>query len=606
MRAGATFGLAALALALGCAGEWAAVRDADTPAAYRRFLTEHPGSSHAAVARERLAWLQILAEPTLPALERHLAAHPESRYRPETAKLLDSLSFQAARDAGTAPAYEDYLARFPDGAHAAEARASAQYLHEDEFAGRPEALAEFAARHPGSGEAAEARRTLRALEASGGSRLEHVGLRVVVETPPGDAERLARIFTERAQRAWSAAGIQLVPAPDAASEAGLDALLEIHHAERRVESRVENGRVAPPGVLAETTAALRTSEPREVIASETFSFHASEHERDAGGSVLFGPRAALYWSRFYVPVASWPTQVAVRPPLALGEGVSGVAAPIGRAVVVFGDGSLDEIDLSDPGDPRIVAHYAHAPGLSRFSGVRPAGDRAVLYGPDGLELVDLDRAAQRARPRLALDRGQVGALAGVEIAAGGLLVAGSQGLLRVPLDGGPPEQLLDRPLRGLGRAGDGLLLLTDAALLALSPGDLRAEPQVVSSLPRGFAPRLLRVGGDLAVVIGVRGVQVFDVGQPRAPRVLTALEMDEVGAVADAAVLGESVFLVGDRGLLALDPRRGAVVDAIDVEGRQAIGAAGRHLVVAGPDRVQVVDATPWLRGGSPASLSDR
>jgi hypothetical protein len=75
-----------------------------------------------------------------------------------------------------------------------------------------------------------------------------------------------------------------------------------------------------------------------------------------------------------------------------------------------------------------------------------------------------------------------------------------------------------------------------------------------------------------------------------------------VGSVDDAAILGGSVFLIGERGIQVFDPVRGRVVDTVDVKGRAALAAGGGHLVAVGGEMLEVVDATPWMMRSAPAA----
>ncbi len=65
---------------------------------------------------------------------------------------------------------------------------------------------------------------------------------------------------------------------------------------------------------------------------------------------------------------------------------------------------------------------------------------------------------------------------------------------------------------------------------------------------------------------------------------------------------GGLVFVIGERGLQVWDPQRARVVDAVDVKGRAALDAGGGHLVAIGGDRLEVVDATPWIARSAPAA----
>jgi hypothetical protein len=589
-----------LAVALGlasCAGQnWEQVRQQDTPAVYRRFLAEHPRSPHAAEANERVAVLQLEREPTLEALARFQKEHPVSQATADLTRRVEARLFEAARAAATPAAYDRFLASFPDDEFAARARGNAEYLRAGGFAGRPDALAAFAQQNPTSDYAIEAQRTLAALDSRNSARLGTVGLRIEIAAGVGDAERLRTLFAERAREAYAAAGIPLV-------DGAATAALTIRHEERTASAHDQDGLLAKAGVVAETTVSLQRNGDAEPIWTERFSVRIPDVDRRAGSSALLAHSAAGYWERFFVPIANWPTQVARRNAWNAGSGLAGVAGDVGRAIALSPDGSFRELDLSDPAAPRVIAHYKHAPGISRFSGVYRTGNRVVLFGEDGLEVVAREGAVFRRV--FALDRGVAGAVIGVEEVDGQLLAAGTRGLVRTPQDGGPVERLYDRPLRGMARSGDMLLVLDEQWLYSGSARDPRpAGFAKVAELGRGLAARGVRIGGVVAVVFGASGIACFDVSGGAPARALLRPKAGTLGSVTDVTVVGGSVFVIGDRGLQVWDPQRGRIVDAVDVKGRAALDAAGGYVVAIGGDRLEVVDVTPWIARSAPAALA--
>ncbi len=380
-----------------CAGQnWEQVREQDTPAVYRRFLADHPRSPHAAEANERLAVLQLEREPTVEALARFQKEHPQSQATADLTRRVETRLFDAARAEATPAAYDRFLARFPDDEFSARARGNAEYLRAGGFAGRPDALAAFVQQNPASDYTIEAQRTLAALDARRSARLDAVALRIEIAAGIGEVDRLRNVFAARAREAYAAAGIPLV-------DGAATALLLIRHEERAASARDEDGRLARPGLVAETTVSLQRNGDAEPIWTERFSVRIQDADRREGGSALFARSAAGFWERFFVPVASWPTQVVRRTPWSAGGGLADVAVDVGRAIALSPDGSFRELDLSDPAAPRVIAHYKRPPGIARFSGVYRAGTRVVLFGEDGLEVVARDGATYRrvfaTRPR---------------------------------------------------------------------------------------------------------------------------------------------------------------------------------------------------------------
>lgn len=586
----------ALALAVvGCATQsWDKVRAQDETPVYRRFLAEHPTSPHAAEAKERIAVLQLERNPTSEALARFRAEHPESQATGDLSRRLEVRAFEAARSEATPAAYDRFLATFSSGEFAARASGNATYLRAGGFAGRPDALAAFVQKHPTSDYSIEAQRTIAGVDARRSARWGAVGLRIEIAPGVGEADRLRHLFAERAREAYAAAGISLVNGPATTT-------LTIRHDERAASANDQDGRLAKSGVVAETTVSLQRNGDAEPIWTEPFSARIPDSDRRTGGSALFSHSAAPYWDHFFVPIASWPTQTARRSAWNAGGGLAGVTADVGRAIALSPNGSFRELDLSDPTAPRVVATYKRPTGIASFSRVRRVGNRVVLFGEDGLEVV----ARQGGVYRLvfALDRGAAGAVVDVEEVDGRLLAVGTRGLLRAPLDGGPVERLFERPLRGMARSGDTLLVLDDKWLYTGSAHDPQAAGFVrAAELGRGLEPRGLRVGDGIAVVLGARGIACFDVSGGRTARALERPKPNLIGSVTDAAVQGGVVFVIGERGLQVLDPVRGRIIDAVDVKGRAALDAAGGYVVAIGGDRLEVVDVAPWIARAAPAA----
>jgi len=69
--------------------------------------------------------------------------------------------------------------------------------------------------------------------------------------------------------------------------------------------------------------------------------------------------------------------------------------------------------------------------------------------------------------------------------------------------------------------------------------------------------------------------------------------------VHDAVRSGDRLFLLGERGLMVLDPEGRRVHESVDVQARSRADAMGRHVVTVGEDRLQVVDATPFRAEGA-------
>jgi hypothetical protein len=104
----------------------------------------------------------------------------------------------------------------------------------------------------------------------------------------------------------------------------------------------------------------------------------------------------------------------------------------------------------------------------------------------------------------------------------------------------------------------------------------------------------VRAFGNRAVVMGATGALVLDLSNPSQPVTLSQLHTRKIGAVRDAAQIGGQTYLLGDRGLMILDASGRVVSESVDVASRDRIDAMGRHAVVIGDSKLQVVDSTPF------------
>jgi hypothetical protein len=579
---------------LACAGTWERVRAEDTAAAYHRFLREHPGSEHAAEARARLALVRLRSKPTAEAYDAFRAEFPDQRYVPELRGIAERVVFERARAIGTAEAYRAFLTDFPAGSFAERALGNAEFLEARGFGARPDELESFAKRNPTSDFALEAARSAAAVFERTRSSFRSVGLRIEIAPGTPGADRLIRVFSERAMRRYTEAGLTLVPlAPGDPREKSLPVRLTIRHQEGPVRTNFARDQVGSSGILATTQVTLTRAGESEPIWSDEFSFRASGAS-PGPNSVLFGVGTQSYWASFFVPVATWDTSAAVRTARGLEKPVASLAVSEGRAIVLFTDGDLEMYHLGDPQQPIPLGAYRHKRDLTRWSDLHVAGDRIVLFGPDGLEVLAL--VAGHFTPVLALDRGKVGSIVAVESLGRDLVAAGNRGLLLLAEGRSEPEPLLQRPVLGLARLGD-RLLFSDGTSLFVSTAALLREQRVEAELRlgRGFGPGPLHVDGREVVVIAQRGVAVVDLSVPSQPRLESRIETAESGAVRDAARVEGRLFLLGERGLQLTDAAGSRVVDSACVIARQRVAPAGRHLVMIGEKSLQVVDATPFV-----------
>ena len=584
-----------LGLLSACAGgAWKATLREDTPSAYHRFLREHPSSPNAEEARERLAFARVRNNPSLEAYDRFRADYPASALTAQLSPVVAGPSFRAARAAGTARAYREFIDRFPAVEQRQRAEGNAEFLENRGYGGDPSALADFAERHPESDFAAEAKRSAQAMGVRQATTVRSVALALEIDAGTPGADRLQRVFTEHARRRYQAAGIRLVHASDGAAAAP-PATLTIRHSERQVTTELGSDRLSGPGILAETQVELRITGHREPVWSDAFSYRGSLTEKREGSSILFSPNAGEYWASFFVPLATWKNQVAVRAPHELPKKPVAVETTGTRAIVLYGDGHFHLFALDDPAQLDSLAEYRRPRDLASFDGVRLVGRLVLIFGEDGLEIVELSsEGAKRIR---AFERGNVGSITAAERVSGGTIAASNRGLLFLADDSDMPEKLVERAILGLARIDEDRLLFTDGKSFYVSTLGLLRAGRIESELRlgRGFGPTRVRALGKTALVLGERGMVRLDVTNPARPRAVSQIMVDEVGLIDDATMIGGRVFLLGPRGIQVADPSGERVVDSADVATRSRLGAAGRHLVMIGGQTLQVLDSTPFV-----------
>lgn len=581
----------ALVLLSACAGsQFRAARSEDTASAYHRFLVDHGSSKYADEARQRLELVKLRSQPTRDAYAAFTKRWPSSPLLPEVRAVVEEPMFVRTRAAGTANAYRAFLEEFPDGAHAARARGNLAYLEADGFAGRPAELAAFAREHPASDFAAEAERTAEDVAARGRTAFHEVALALEMTASTPEPERLARVFTERASESLAGIGVRVVP--DGSKDA--PARLVIRHHEGQAQRQVDGAGVAELGYVAETTLTLSV-DGAAPIWERTTRFRPPAPPASRNASLILAHGAQLYWSSFFVPIANWNTREAVRTPLALGAPAVALETQGGHAFVLLADGGFRAFDLADPEKPWLLYEYRRPRDLKRFENLRVFGDRVVVFGEDGAEVVGLGAAApERLR---AYERGAFGTIASVEAIGGRLVAASRRGLLVLPeSEGKGPEVLVDRAIVGLVALGD-RMVFSDGRSVYVTTLPLMRQGRVEAQLD--LAPGVnatgLRHTGSLVALLSDRGALWLDVSQPSRPRVVGRVDQTRAGTLLDVAALGNRVFTLGQRGLQVVNPREGRALEAADVVARSRIATLGRHLVLVGGEWLQVVDATPFL-----------
>ena len=372
--------------------------------------------------------------------------------------------------------------------------------------------------------------------------------------------------------------------------------LTIRHEEASVRTDFAADQAAASGILATTRVTLTRAGDAAPIWSDEFTLPRARRHARRRPACSSASEPRRYWASFFVPVATWDTSAAVRAARGLEKPVASVAVSEARAIVLFTDGDLEMYHLGDPQQPVPLGAYRHKRDLSRWSGLHVAGDRIVLFGPDGIEVLALRRrtlrAGARARPRRRSARSSPSrawaAIWWPRAIADCVAARGGQG---------PARAAARAPGARASRALGDRLLFTDGTSLFVSTASLLRERRVEAELRlgRGFGPGPLRVDDRQVIVIAQRGVAVVDLSAPSAPRLHSRIETTEAGEIRDAARVGGPAVPAGRAGPSAHGRAGSRVVDSACVVARLRVAPAGRHLVMIGEKALQVVDATPFV-----------
>ncbi len=588
---------AAVALATGCASRaWRTALDEDAPAAYYRFLRDHPDSEYTESAHARLTYHKIKRNPSLDALYAFQEKYPsELELLAMLRPMLEEKAFEQARIAGTAEAYDRFVGNFPDGANTARAAGNAVYVRADGFGGDPVRLAGFASEHPQSDFASEAERSAQSPAVRAQTTFDRVGLRVRVSPSTPEGNKLASTFANEAMERYRSAGVTLVSL-DGIQGGGPTptAVLTIDHDEQAVQTVVSDGEMTRPGVVATTRVTLALGSDTQPIWDREFSIRVDDRDHVDGTSLVLGPLGRRYWSEFFVPVSSWQSNSALRSVVNLSKRVTAVDSLDDRAVVAYSDGSLQMIDLADPKQPVVLARHEHASDFKSFDGVKILGDRVAVYGPDGIEMIRF--TGDGSHTELVHERGTIGTVVAVEPLGDGLVMGSNRGLMLSDADAKAPMRVLRRDIKGVAVSGE-LLVFTDGSSVFVATLPLLRQNRVLAQLRIGreFDPGRVRTFGDRAVVMGETGALVLDLSTPRKPTMTAQLHERKLGELRDAAKVGDRIFLVGERGMVVLDDEGKNVSDSVDVASRDRVSTMGRHVVAIGDQKLQVLDGTPFV-----------
>jgi len=204
-------------LGLACADtSWEAAARKDTVAAYHQFLRDHPESSRASEARERLAYRRVVALPKIPSFEKFVGAYPSSSFLPKLQALLEPAYFARARSANTVGAYRSFLERYPDGKLTAKAAGNQIWVDGLAVHPEPDRLRRFIENHPESDYIEQAQSTLDLLHLKIDTAIHKLAISVDVAPDIRQPDRVRRGFAAVVARSYQEKGIEtvLIPSTD--------------------------------------------------------------------------------------------------------------------------------------------------------------------------------------------------------------------------------------------------------------------------------------------------------------------------------------------------------------------------------------------------------
>jgi hypothetical protein len=256
----------------------------------------------------------------------------------------------------------------------------------------------------------------------------------------------------------------------------------------------------------------------------------------------------------------------------------------------------------------VIERYRRERDLSRWLNIEFLNDDLIaMYGPDGLELIELGGIQARRVGRWELP--EVGSIQDTALydhpVQQTLLFAGTRGVFAVRLGSRPfrAHRLLDGEFVGLHVAKPYLYLVRPSQVEVSTPKHLLQHlTGLKMPLGKGFAARRTRIAGDSMYVFGKEAVVEVSLATPGKPNVIASLPMDKIGRVNDLTSDSGHLYLLGDRGLEVAAPTGQWISDFIQVDASGSIARKGRFLFLIGDRTLEVLDIAPYqVAAASPA-----
>jgi hypothetical protein len=587
---------------------WSAARKDDSIAGYHRYLRDHPGSRHAPEAKERLDYLRIRAHPSVGAFAAFEQRFPNSSLLPDLRVHVEPQFFEQAREENNPEAYHRFLELYPDGSFAPRAEGNAVYLERVQPDPTPARLSEFTNAYPESDFASLARRGLELAELRDRGAIHQLAVRVRVGRTVALGERVRRGFGGVVRAAYAEHGVNAFllgesdPVP-----AHAEGWMQIDYDEVPAE-----GTFGARTILSRCRVRLFHRDVTEPVWDRTFEAAADHLDRriQREDPTVFGNRAYRFWGEFFVPVSTWPTSQARIYRHEFSDPVRTVDVLGDRAVVLLQDGSLEYLDLSNPLELPVLRRYRHQRDLTQWEGVVLLPEhRAVVYGFDGAELVDLSNVNSRRLARW--ERLDVGKVKGGALSGETVLLAGDQGLYAVRAMKNPPSvhRLTDEPLLAVTVRDLHVIMVSDRGVTTAGVHDLvkwavagsgASAPKLSSvRFPSEFGAKRAEPAEDSVFVFGKTGVIEVSAQDPKHLSLVSHLRRDKDDLIRDVAPLSGRLFVLGERGLEVSDRMGGSVSDLIQVEADQRVVTSDRFLVLTGGPLLEIIDTGPYHSGAA-------
>ena len=588
--------LALAAWALGCAAaSWEGARQANTVAAYSRYLRDNPKSAHAAEAQERIDALRVLAHQTIEAHEKFIETYPQSELLLELKAAMEPLYFTRARNQNTPTAYHAFLAQYPDGQLARRANGDLAYVEMIENHPSVATMREFMRQYPESDFATDAQRSLDLVSFRKETAIHHLGVRIEVSPNTAQPQRVRRGFVGVIAREYAEHGVDVTFIPTGAEPtADMDGWLRLDYEESGAA-----GTFGGNTVLARCRVRLyHKSAPKDPVWDRTFEAPAEHIVKGtyARDKTVFGNSRYPFWSQFFVPVAMWASTESKVQKLDYLEDVRAMDMRGDRVAVLFSRGGFDLVDVSSPLDPQVMDRFRRDDDLSNWTGIRIVDEHHVLiYGPDGAELIE--RTAEKPISKGRWEVAEVGSVSAADIWGDTALLAGSKGVYAVRLTSErlTSHRLLEGQFVALEVQKPFIYLARPNRAEVTTPKHLlRHLTGGAVGFPENFAAKGGRIAGKSFVVFGKDAAMEISLANPAHPEAIGPLTAEKVGRLSDITADGDNAYLLGDRGLQIASTSGKHVNDSIQVHGDHSMALSGRYVFVAGARSLEVVDVGPY------------